>query len=278
MPKLTDTQQLFWRLIRAPEGVAAAVGALADRERLLPQGLDGWVRGDARLGALDRLGIYANMYFFRLLECLAEDFPALHAVVGHDRFHALAADYLAVHPSEHPSVRMLGHALGDFLETHPLSRERFYLPDLARFEWALLAAFSAEDRPAISEDRLKDVAPDDWPRLRLTLSPSLRLLEARGPVHELWSAATEGGELPDFASRPTALRVWREDLRVFHRAIDAAELAALRAVECGAPFGDVCEAAAAVVGEEAAAREVLDIVHRWLGDTLIVALDVAAPA
>ncbi len=123
MTRLAQTQDVFWRLISAPEGVAAGLAALPDRERALPFGLDGWLRDDERLSAIERLDVYANMYFFRLLDCLAEDFPAIHAVVGHERFHALVRDYLTIHPSEHPSVRMLGRALGDLLETHPLSAE-----------------------------------------------------------------------------------------------------------------------------------------------------------
>ncbi|HSD09389.1 MAG TPA: DNA-binding domain-containing protein [Candidatus Binatia bacterium] len=274
MTRLAENQGVFWRLISAPEGVAAALAALPDRERALPRGLESWLRGDERLSALERLEVYANMYFFRLLDCLAEDFPATHAVVGHERFHGLAADYLAAHPSEHPSVRMLGRAFGDFLETHPLSREFSHLPDLARFEWDLLGAFDAADAEPLAAERLQRLAPDDWPALRLTLTPSLRILEARAPVQEVWSATTEGREPPSIAPRPTALRIWREGLRVFHRTIDPVELAALRAAERGERFAEMCDAAAARVGEARAASELVTILHRWLADQVIVGFDV----
>jgi hypothetical protein len=274
MAKLTQTQDVFWRLISAPEGVAAGLAALPDRERALPFGLEGWLRGDERLSAIERLDVYANMYFFRLLDCLAEDFPAIRAVVGHERFHALVADYLTIHPSEHPSVRMLGRALGDFLETHPFSGEVSYLPDLARFEWHLLGAFDAADAEPLAAECLQQLAPGDWPTLRLVLTPSLRILEARAPVQEVWFAATEGRKLPTIASQPTALRIWREDLRVFHRTIDSLELTALRAAERGERFAAMCDAAAGLVGEERAASELVAILHRWLADRLIVGFDV----
>jgi hypothetical protein len=274
MAKLTQTQDVFWRLISAPEGVAAGLAALPDRERALPFGLEGWLRGDERLSAIERLDVYANMYFFRLLDCLAEDFPAIRAVVGHERFHALVADYLTIHPSEHPSVRMLGRALGDFLETHPLCGEVSYLPDLARFEWHLLGAFDAADAEPLAAECLQQFAPGDWPTLRLVLTPSLRILEARAPVQEVWFAATEGRELPTIASQPTALRIWREDLRVFHRTIDSLELTALRAAERGERFAAMCDAAAGLVGEERAASELVVILHRWLADRLIVGFHV----
>ncbi len=115
--------------------------------------------------------------------------------------------------------------------------------------------------------------PDDWPALRLVLTPSLRILEARAPVQEVWSAATEGRELPSIASQPTALRIWREDLRVFHRTIDRLELLALRAAERGERFAAMCDAAADLVGEERAASELVTILHRWLADRVIVGFD-----
>ena len=42
------------------------------------------IAGDARLDAVQRLDIYANMYFFRLLDILRGDYGAVVAAVGDD--------------------------------------------------------------------------------------------------------------------------------------------------------------------------------------------------
>ena len=270
MPHLRETQSLFWQLISAPDGVADAVASLPDRERTLPQGLDGVIRGDDRLDAVERLGVYAGMYAIRLFDCLAEDFPALHAAIGHEEFHGVARDYLIAYPSEHPSLRQLGRRLSSFLETHALDDERPWLADLARFEWALLEAFDAPDADPMAADVLRSLSGDDWAGLRLTLSPSLRTLRACAPVEQLWSAASEERELPTLPAEPTILRIWREDLRVFHRTIDEVELAALEAVLAGATFADVCERVAREVGEEEAAGRAVALLQRWFGDSLVV--------
>jgi len=274
MRNLQETQTLLWRLISAPEGAATAIAALPDRQRILPRGIGAVVRGDDRLDAVARLDVYSRMYFFRLLECLIEDFPALHAVIGHEAFHALAREYSATHPSEHPSVRMLGRRVGEFLEGHPLSREWTWLPDLARFEWALLDAFDAPDAAPLPADRLRKLAADEWPETRFALTPSLRILESRAPVQEAWAAAIDGREAPALAEEPTVLRVWREELSVFHRVIDEVERVTLRALERGERFSNVCEAAAAITGEEAAAARVAALLERWFADAMIVGLDV----
>ena len=273
MTSLDETQRILWRLITARDGPAAALAALPDAERRLPGGLDGLVRGDARLGALARVDVYANMYFFRLLECLAEDFPAVEAVVGHEAFHALAADYLEAHPSRHPSLRRLGGALGDFLDRHPLRERFFWIADLARFEWALLEAFDAEDAAPVAAEELAALAPADWPALRLRFSPSLRVIEASTAVDEIWKATSAARALPEPEPRATTLRIWREGLQVFHRPLEPVERAALAAAASGQTFASVCEAAARTVGDEAAPEAVLRVLGRWLADGMIVDLE-----
>jgi hypothetical protein len=270
MANLANTQTLFWRLISAPDGVDAALAALPDRERTLPGGIEAWVRDDERLAAVERLEVYARMYFFRLLDCLAGDFPSVHAVVGHENFHVLVRDYLERHPSTSRSVRSLGRSFAPFLDAHALGAEHPFVADLARFEWALLEAFDARDAAPLAPERLKSVPVEQWPGLRLALTPSLRIVEAGAPVHEMWTAVTKGQRLPTLVGRRTVIRVWREDLRVFHGVIGDVELATLRAIERGASFGAACEAASELVGAEEAPLEVARLLERWLGDQLIV--------
>jgi len=270
MANLANTQTLFWRLISAPEGVDAALAVLPDRERALPGGIEAWVRGDERLAAVERLEVYARMYFFRLLDCLAGDFPSVHAVVGHENFHVLVRDYLERHPSTSRSIRALGRSFAPFLDAHALGAEHPFVADLARFEWALLEAFDARDAAPLAPERLKSLPMEQWPGLRLSLTPSLRIVEASAPVQEVWAAVTGGQPPPKVASQPTVIRVWREELRVFHRVIAHVELAALRAIEQGTNFAAACDAASALVGEQEAPLEMARLLERWLGDQLLV--------
>ena len=98
-PTLRRSQELFWRLITAPEGVHAGVEALS-REGVMNRGeLDDLFQGGrtgegAGLPAADRLDIYANMYFYRLLDALKEDYPRVQQALGEQRFHNRITDYL----------------------------------------------------------------------------------------------------------------------------------------------------------------------------------------
>src|SRR5262249_592418 len=150
---LSRTESLFWNLITAPEGVGPGLETLVRKGQAAPGAIDALIAGDERLPAAERLDIYANMYFFRLLDCLREDFPRLAPALGEDRFHNLATDYLLAHPSEHPSLRYLGRRLPEFLAGHALARESACLTDLARLEWTRADLFDASDaRPLGRED------------------------------------------------------------------------------------------------------------------------------
>lgn len=267
-PSLDLTQRLLWKLITAPEGAAAGRAGLTASERVTAERL---VRADERLSAIERIDIYANMYFYRIRDCLKEDFAALCAVVGADNFHNLITDYLLAHPPVHFSLRYAGRHLPDFVALHHLSQQWPYLADLARLEWSILDAFDAADAPPLDAAALAAVAAERWPELRFQLTPSLRVLRLGWPVQEIWHHAQRGESPSALRPEDTALRVWRQDLRVFHRPMDAAETAGLLAVAAAAPFAAVCEQITLYddAGADAAAQRAFSLISQWLTDGLL---------
>ncbi len=183
---LRRSQELFWELITAPEGVRAAIDDRARRGVADGPSLNALFAGDEGLPAVERLDIYANMYFYRLLDCLAEDFPKTLAAVGPARFHNLVTDYLLRHPSEHPSLRYLGQRLPHFMTTHPLLGEFPHLADLARLEWARADVFDAPDVRPLSRDTLARLPQDRAGDAKFTLIPAFALLRFDHEVVGLW--------------------------------------------------------------------------------------------
>ena len=272
MPSLAETQKIFWHLITAPDGVTPGLATLPEREHHLPRGVEDLVRGDDRLPAIERLDIYAGMYFFRILAVLKEDYPSVAAVVGDGRFHNLIVDYLVEHPSKHPSARHLGRHVADFLARHELRERWQWLPDLARFEWAMVDAFDAPDREPISSDRLQAFSAEEWASVRFVLTPSLQALRLPAPVHLVWAKTSSREPAPEITLEPTIVRVWRRGHRVRHRAISRAEGAALDAVLASEDFAGVCEAVAAVESDDEAPSIAARLLQSWFADGLIVGL------
>ena len=131
MTDLARTQQLVWQLITAPAGVEDGIRRLRQQRALEGDDLSFLVAPGRKLDPTEQLGIYADMYFYRLRDCLAEDFPRLASHLGEVGFHNLVTDYLWAHPSEHPSLRELGRRLPGFLARHELAATHPGAADLA---------------------------------------------------------------------------------------------------------------------------------------------------
>jgi hypothetical protein len=265
-PNLTDTQRLLWKLITAPEGVEKGLAELPPAERELARGL---VRERRPLSAVERWDIYANMYFYRIRDCLREEFGAIAGVIGDINFHNLVTDYLLAHPPSHFSLRYVGQHLSDFLDMHALRVRWPYLSDLARLEHAVTDAFDAPDAAPLRAEDLTAIDPADWPALRFAVTPSLRLLRLDWPIGAVWSAVKGGAEAPAVDAKATTIRVWRRDLRVFHKTIDSREAAALAALQAGSAFERVCEILANDGCQEEGAEVAFGMLRSWLADEVL---------
>jgi hypothetical protein len=235
-PDLRGVQELFWKLITAPEGVAQGAAELRREGVLESDDLSFLVRPHRALDSTDRLDIYADMYFHRLRDCLAEDYPVLRARLGHARFHNLVTDYLLAHPSTHFSLRELGRALPDFLASHALEREYPTLADLARLEWARVDVFDDADAAPLSREEILERGAAAAEGFRLVLVPAARLLRVDASVLPLWKQL-DAGESAASAALPRgescAVRVWRKGFSIFHTSMQPDEEHCLAALAAG---------------------------------------------
>ena len=150
-----------------------------------------FIKPNDRLSSFERLEIYNRQYWFRLLDCLYDDYPGLHAVLGDRKFLKLATAYLARYPSDSFALRDLGSRLERFLPEEPeLSAPREALAlDMARFEWAQVVAFDGLAKPPITTDEILDTPPG---KLRLGLQPYLSILTLRYAVDDFLIALKKG--------------------------------------------------------------------------------------
>ncbi|MCX8072458.1 MAG: DNA-binding domain-containing protein [Candidatus Binatia bacterium] len=267
MVELKRVQWLLSELIRAPEGVAPAVAGLSPDARALWEGL---VRPYGQLDAVARLDIYANMYFFRIRDAVADDFPTLRATIGAERFHNLMTDYLLEHPSRSFTLRDVGRALPAFLRQHSLLHEWPWLADLAELEWAVVEAFDAADRPPAGEAELARVPAEVWGQCTLLWHPSLRVLACGYPVHLPWQRWQNDEEPGEVSAAQTWLRIWRRDERVFVTAVSQEEAHILKEQES---LGALAERLAAQWGEEAVAQRLATWLAEWVQAGIVCGLE-----
>jgi hypothetical protein len=231
------------------------------------------VDGDARASTEDRLAVYSFMYGARLVEALESQFPRLGRLLGVGAFADLTTEYVAAHPSRHPSLRELGRALPGWLATQRPNERA--LAALAALEWARADVYDLADQPAMTLEAPRAFPPERFGELPLKLIAAHRFVEVALATEALWdglapTATAAPTTLPASLDGPGAtLLVWRQEIAVYHRAVDPEERAALALVSTGSRFGVICEALSAKHGDEAAAARAFAWLSTWIADGLL---------
>jgi hypothetical protein len=221
---------------------------------------DGYIKPNELLSSFDRLEIYNRQYWFRVIGSVAEDYPALNALMGEKLFDRLILAYLRENPSISFTLRNLGSKLPQWLEQHPefTPTRRELLLDAARLEWAYVEAFDGAEFAPLSPSDFGDLSAES----RLSLQPHLQLLDLKYPVDELVLAVhRENGpsdimsnasserkhvkrtRLPGMRRSAVPLAVHRYENSVYYRRIDPEAYVLLSQLQSGATLGVALEAA-----------------------------------
>jgi hypothetical protein len=266
-PQLKELQTLMASALFRP---------LTAEDRMQPRWIDGssmaavadrFIKPNDRLSAFERLEIYNRVYWFRVLDCLYDDYPGLRAILGEKKFMELATAYLAKYPSVSFTLRNLGERLEKFLREEPqwIAPHKEMALDMTRFEWAQVVAFDDAAFPPITTDEILDTPRS---KLRLGLQPYLSLLELNYAVDKFFIAVQkrDADVLRDEASNtfeamPQAKRrrrkarlprrehiqvaVHRYDNALYYKRLEPEAFAILRALRGGMTVEKACTNAVA---------------------------------
>jgi hypothetical protein len=170
----------------------------------------------------ERLNVYRQAYWIRLVECLREEYPVLAATLGTEVFDPLAADYLSLYPSTRYTLGALGRHFADYLDQSRGEDQQVpggpeadfvgrFLVDLARYEWLCNEVFDGpgNERAGPGIHGLDEQSVQSFASARLKPTPSLRVASFAFAVHR-FHAAVRRGEHP---SRPEPAPTWLAVLR-----------------------------------------------------------------
>ncbi|MGO9062252.1 MAG: DUF2063 domain-containing protein [Candidatus Binataceae bacterium] len=265
---LKQFQSLLYRCVTSPEALTVD---LSNDRRSSCGAIEVLILGDERLRALERIDIYANAYFYRLLDCLKEEFPATLAVVGPDDFGALARDYLLKYPPSEPSIIHVGRYLPTFLRNHRLAEQWRFIAELARLERVILDVFHASDAPALEVEALRRIPPKQWPGLKLRAHPAVEIVHGEWRVADVLSAVESGDDWSEPGHQSVAVLVWRQDAQVRYRELPEIEARALSLLSEGATFAAICDAIAGDAEQTDQTTLIGQMLVRWLADEIILA-------
>jgi hypothetical protein len=222
--------------------------ALLDPDQPCPANLRAWNGSDPTA----RLAVYRNNVLSSLVDALACSFPVLQLQVGEAFFRALAGEFVRRQPPRSPVLSRYGQALPDFIAGFQPASGLPWLPDLARLEFARVAACHAADAPALGAAVLAQALarPEALAGARLRLQPGLQVLASRWAVVSLWAAHQQGSERERDAAlaslaldQPEHALVLRDpQWQVQVLWVDAGTAAFMGAVQQGQAFAAAAEA------------------------------------
>ncbi len=213
-----------------------------------------------------RLRIYANAYTSRLVEALAENYPATHTLLGDDRFASLSRDYIQAYPSHFFSIRYFGHALAEHLKHAPDFRFQPVLHEMASFEWLLRSAFDAPDQATLRLEELQQLNPALWPELLLKSTPATFRLALHFNVPNLWLAIDANAEpiAAERSEQTVQWMIWRQDQQIYFRSLEAPEAWSIDRLMDGILFSELCEGLCRWYSEATAAQTAAQYLASWL--------------
>ena len=271
------------------EMAAAVMQPLTADEDMRPVSTDGrdmhaiassFIAPNSKLSSFERLEIYNRQYWYRVLGALAEDFPALRAVVGARAFEALSIAYLTAHPSHSFTLRNLGSKLADWLGANPrfAGRRHRLAIDVVRIEWAFIEAFDNAEYAPLTVEQIATLDAAS----RLALQPHLVLLALDYPADDLVlglhkrdkrqtseaGVSHEDGDeapvrLPRLRRRPTWVAAHRVDNSVYYLRLKREEFLTLSAIRQGLPFGDALETG--FIGSRIPQSQRAGCIQEWFG-------------
>ncbi len=202
------------------------------------------------------------MYFSRLIEILAEEFPTVQHLFGKELFDEVVKDYVTRHPSTHYSLTRLGSKFPAYLadEADDIPNLEF-AADVATVERAMEDVFDARRVEPIQFEELTAIPIERWGDVRLQTIPALRLLQLDYPVNTYIPAVREDRHMDIPVAAPAFVAVYRNNYRVWRVDLDAQRFTLLTALQQGESLGSALDLCASL--PEADPPGLMDAVSVW---------------
>ena len=236
-----------------PSGAEAGVRSREARALVAEaaRDLESVVLPSKSLSSAERLGIYAHMYYARLIEVMEGEYPTTRQILGEHAFAASCRRFVAKNPSRTRTLNSLSAKFPDFLaRTLPRSGRHGLAVDVARIERAMEDVFDAPLAAPMTAAEFAAIGSEAGVTLRV--NPALRLLKLRYPANAYMTAQRRGERPRIPRPRATHVIVFRRGYQVFRRDQEPEQFKLLQALVAGRPLAAAVRAS---IGSRAASAD-----------------------
>ncbi len=238
-PSLTQTERWMKAVVLHTGTAEEAVKSRQATREIVASAMP--VLPSKTLTANQRLDVYREMYWLRLREALAIDYPELQRFLGNDEFDRLCDAYVQKYPSRTYTLNRLGDHMPRFLAENGFDPEkrRPFVCDLARLELMMTEVFDEQEVPVLDEDQVAKIPVEAWEGMKLRAIPALRCAEFRYPVSRWVTAMREEQPADQFLKRKDCwVMVCRRNHAVYRLEMTRTAFRLFTALTSGQTLGD----------------------------------------
>lgn len=224
------------------------------------ENLDNYFAAPEEGDIINRLRVYREGYYLRLIDVLQSDFKTLYKVLGEEAFIALSREYIDAYHSSYFS-------LDDYAKDFPLFIKQKQLPlhyEIAHFEWAIAKTRLIKPEPFITELGLSTINPNEWEGLCFRIQKSALLYCYEHPVLHFFESRTEAP-----ADSPIDMLIWQKEHLPFYLVLSPAQKAVFSSLKEGKKFSILCHEMCKFMSCDLIPGFVSDTLRQFIKDELI---------
>lgn len=172
VPKsLLEVQKWFGAVISSPLEQEDLISPVSPSGNSIREEASAFIVPSEGLEPFERIQIYNQQYWWRLLTILQDAFPCVVRLFGYHDFNDLiAVPYLARYPADDWSLNTLGSKLVSWIEEFYHADDKSLVLDAARLDYAYQVIFFVSDHPRL------DATSEDFAVKPLYMQPSVYLI------------------------------------------------------------------------------------------------------
>jgi hypothetical protein len=190
------------------------------------------------------LAVNRNNVMSSLIKVVTARFPVVRRLLGEESFLESIRRFIIAEPPRSPLLLDYGNGFPQFLRRLGEDAGIAYIADIADLEIARGKAYHAADAVPLPPQAFAAIPAEQLAGLRLSLHPSMSLLQSQFPVVSIWHANQEAGDVALRQWRPETALIARPALEVEIWNLPPGGFAFLTALSRGATMAEAVEAAA----------------------------------
>lgn len=170
---LKKTQQWFASIITRAIDEESLMNPISPSGIPMEEEAEQIIAPSPTLRPAQRIQLYNQQYWWRLLNALHENFPLVTRLFGYHNFNlVIGFPFIEKHVPDHWALSRLGHNLAKWIQENYCESDKELVYNAACVDWAYNDSFLSAQGPSIDSGNLSEIF-----HLNLTLQPSVKLFQ-----------------------------------------------------------------------------------------------------